>query len=962
MHDAHDSGAREGPPEVNPADERHDMTRWLSVLVCFAVVGLAGRADPGAAGPGTDHWAFRVLTRPAVPGIALPERARTPIDRFLEADAAGQGLAMGPEVDRATQIRRVALSVTGLPPSPDEVLAFLGDHRPGAYERMVERYLVSERHGERWGKLWLDAAGYADSNGYFSADTDRPLAYRYRDYVIRSLNRDVPFDRFVREQIAGDELAGWRPGEPATPDVIAKLEATHFLRNGQDGSGESDGNPDEVRVDRYHALESTMQILGSCLLGVTVQCAKCHDHKFEPFSQTDYYAFQAVLYPAFHIEKWVNPNDRVVTAALPGEREAWKNAQKELDARGSAVEGEFQDWYARHRTRGRVLFEDGFDDGKDALTNRWSNVAPGDQAPGGSVPVSFDPGVAPSASIRDGTLIIREGGGSGDRWLSTRQAFPWRPAETGAWIQVTFDLKAIRLEDETKAAERVGYFVALHDFDDSSDLSGGNVLIDGNPGGASQVHVDYPGADSKGRGDIGGTGYEAGRNYGVRVTRNSDDDLTLEHLVGGVPDGKALTLKSGDLTDGGFGFEFCCGRSFVVDNVRVEVSDGSDLEWRKREQEFRVAASDRRGKRDTALKEIAKLRSPEPGRIAWVSDVVAELPSVPLLKRGNPKTPGDPVQPAFPAFLDGGGDPTDEPAAGTQKTTTGLRKRWAELLTKPDSRASSLLARVTVNRIWQGYFGEGLVATPDNFGLSGARPTHPDLLEWLASEFVASGWSQKTVHRLILKSAVFRRTSEATARSLERDPGNVALTRFPMRRLDAEAVRDSMLAVSGRLGPKSEGPYVPTTRNGDGEVVVDEGLPAAFSRSVFLQQRRTQVATMLQLFDAPNLVFNCTQRASTTMPLQSLGLLNSAFAVARGRDFAERIRREAGDDDAARVGRGFLLAFGREPDDAEFRMALEFVRAQRGHHLAAGAAQADAREWADFAQSLMAMNAFLYLE
>ncbi|MGE3309877.1 MAG: DUF1549 and DUF1553 domain-containing protein [Limisphaerales bacterium] len=946
------------------------MSRWTTALwaVVFLVLGafpVAVRGDASRTETGTaqnqNHWAFRVLSRPAIPGIVSPERARTPVDRFLEVAAAVRGLSMGPEADRATLIRRVALTVTGLPPSPEEAVAFLSDHRPGAYERMVERYLGSERFGERWGKLWLDAAGYADSNGYFNADTDRPLAYRYRDYVIRSTNDDVPFDRFVREQIAGDELSGWRPGEPADADVIAKLVATHFLRNGQDGSGESDGNPDEVRVDRYHALESTMQILGSCLLGVTVQCAKCHDHKFEPFSQEDYYAFQAFLYPAFHIEKWVKPNERVITAALPGEREAWKASEARLDARRTEVEGAFRNWYSENRIRGRVLFEDGFDEGSDALTNRWSNTAPGDQSPGGTVPVSFDPAVAPSASIREGSLVIREGGGAGDRWLSTRQAFPWRPSETGAWIQVTFDLKAIRLDEDSKDSERVGYFIAMHDFDDSSAISGGNLLIDGNPAGASQVHVDYPGADSKGRGEIGGMGYKAGRNYGVRVTRASDDDLTLEHLVDGAPDGRTLNLRSGDLTDGGFGFEYCCGRSFVVDNVRVEVADLSDPDWVKRQDAFRVAEEDRRRNRDAELKEVARARAPEPGRIAWVSDVVAERPSVPLLKRGNPKTPGEPVEPTFPAFLGGAGSGAWV-ISSTNGTTTGLRTKWAEWLTAPGGRASSLLARVAVNRIWQAYFGEGLVSTPDNLGISGARPTHPELLEWLASEFVASGWSQKAIHRLIVNSAAFRRSSVTSAESVERDPANASLTRFPMRRLDAEAVRDSMLAVSGRLGSKSEGPYVPTTRNGDGEVVVDEGRPDAFSRSVFLQQRRTQVATMLQLFDAPAIVFNCTRRASTTMPLQSLGLLNSEFAVARGRDFGERIRREGGDDDASRVRRGFLLAFGREPDKAESLMALEFIASQRSHHEAAAAKDVDVRTWADFAQSLMAMNAFLYLE
>jgi hypothetical protein len=974
MEDSHDNemvdaGGVGGP---GPRERAQDFVRWnggLGSFKCFVVwllwLGLlcfgAHGNDTASESVANDHWAFQRLRRPEVPSVASPERMRTPVDRFLEARAASVGLGIGPEAEPSTLIRRVAFSLTGLPPTPEEVLAFLADRQPGAYERMVDRYLASGRYGERWGKLWLDAAGYADSNGYFNADTDRPLAYRYRDYVIRSFNRDLPFDRFVREQLAGDELAGWRPGDPVTPEVVELLEATHFLRNGQDGSGESDGNPDEVRTDRYYALESAMQIVGSCLLGVTVQCAKCHDHKFEPVSQKDYYAFQAFLYPAFHIEKWVKPNDRIVTAALPGELAAWEAQEQALNDRRKAAEAEFGAWYAAHRVKARVLFEDTFDDAI-AFTNRWSNVAPGDQAPGGSPAVSFDPETAPSASVVEGALRLKEGGGSGDRWLSTQGSFPWRPANTGAWIQVTFDLSAVRLSEDAKPAERVGYFIALHDFDDSSATSGGNILIDGHPGGPSQVQVDYPGADAKGRGEIGTVGYQAGRNYGVRVTRQSEDDVVLEHLVDGVPDGEPLTLKSGDVTEGGFGFEFCCGRSFVVDNVRVEASDDSNPEWMKKASEFRIAETERRTQRDQELKQIAKARQPKPGRIAWVSDLERELPKVPLLKRGNPKTPGEPVDPAFPAFLSGQGKAASTVESGEVGAgrTTGLRKAWAEWLTEPGSKASSMLARLTVNRIWQGHFGVGLVATPDNLGRSGARPTHPELLEWLASEWVATGWSQKAMHRVILLSAAFRQTSVASSKSLEVDAPNQLLTRFPMHRLDAESVRDSMLAVSGRLGKKSSGPYVPTSRNGEGEVVVDEQHPDAFSRSLFLQQRRTQVTTLLGLFDAPSLVFNCTRRPASTMPLQSLSLLNSEFAVARGRDLAERLRREAGSEDEARVNRGFLLALGRVPDLDERRLALDFVRSQRAEY--ASAPDGEDRAWADFGQSLFAINAFLYVE
>ncbi|MBC7816832.1 MAG: DUF1549 domain-containing protein, partial [Planctomycetaceae bacterium] len=266
---------------------RRQMLRVLGL--CASCLFAASLAADDAESP-SRHWAFQTLQRPAVPAVKDAEHGRSPIDRFVLAKLEEQGLSLSPEADKRTLIRRVAVDLTGLPPTPSELAEFVADQSPDAYERMVERYLASPHYGERWGKWWLDVAGYADSNGYFNADSDRPLAYRYRDYVIRAMNADKPFDQFIREQIAGDELSGFDPKEHerhATPEMIDLLEATHFLRNSPDGSGESDGNPEEVMIDRYFALEGAQQILSSSLLGLTIQCSKCHDHKFEPITQRE---------------------------------------------------------------------------------------------------------------------------------------------------------------------------------------------------------------------------------------------------------------------------------------------------------------------------------------------------------------------------------------------------------------------------------------------------------------------------------------------------------------------------------------------------------------------------------------------------------------------------------------------------------------------------------------------------
>jgi len=539
------------PPDAPLKDDEKDLlNRWIAA----GAPGLP-TVDPNGSAE-QDHWSFQRLSVTPPPTVQKADDRPNSVDLFIKAALKTQNLSVGIEADRATLIRRVSFDLTGLPPTFVELDEFLADKSGDSYRRMVDHYLASSHYGERWGKYWLDAAGYADSNGYFNADSDRPLAYRYRDYVVRAFNSDRPFDRFVREQIAGDEMAKFEPGQVATAEIIQLLEATHFLRNAQDGSGESDGNPEEVRIDRYTALEGAMQITASSLLGLTVQCAKCHSHKFEPISHQDYYQWQAVFYPAFDIDNWVKPNDRVVFAPLPGEQEHWEVQRRENDERVNQVRVELAGWVKANRPRGEILFEDNFDTPGSSVGQRWSATAPGDDTPGGIVPVNPDSDTAPAARVRAGQLQILEGNTQGSSWLSTKQAFDWTPGQTGESIQITFDLIDNKLDTDGKPAERIGYYIALHDFNDNSLTAGGNVLIDGNPGGSTAVHVDYPGGDSHDVGQIGTTAYTPGHNYGIRVTNLGDDKFRLEQLVDAIPDEKPLDLKSADLPDGGFGFEW----------------------------------------------------------------------------------------------------------------------------------------------------------------------------------------------------------------------------------------------------------------------------------------------------------------------------------------------------------------------------------------------------------------------
>lgn len=942
------------PDKPLPAAEKEILRKWIA----GGAVGL-----PAAAKGSADHWAFRTLENPRPPVVRDASRVRTSIDRFVQARLEKQSLTLSPDASPAALIRRIAFDLTGLPATLDEMEEFLADSAPDAYERMVERYLASPRFGERWGKHWLDAAGYADSNGYFSADTDRPLAYRYRDYVIRSLNADKPFDRFICEQLAGDELAPlFRSGQPTTAEAIELLEATHFLRNGQDGTDIGIQEPEAFEIDRRAALEAVVQVTASSLLGLTLHCARCHDHKFEPITQKEYYQFQAIMFPAFNPQDWVNPKDRTIYAYLPGEKEAWEENERRIKAELAQLRVESMQWLADHREPAKLLVHDKFDD--DSWQTRWSSTAPGDDHPGGQLTLG---GASPNAArVVDGALQVIAG--PAEAWLSTTTNFDWTPDEKDSWIQATFELVDNKVGGGP--AERIGYTLAAHDFDDTSSTDGGNLLIDGNPTTVTNIYRDYPGADQKPIGAIGGEGYVPGRNYGVRITNIGDGKFRLEHVVDGHSDGKSHELAASDLPDGGFAFFFCAGRSYVVDDFRVErslVDAGSPSDL----AELRKQIAARRQEYGQRRRQLEEKRQKEPGRaIAWVTDKSAKPPVVPLLTRGLYHLRGENVEPGVLRFLTEGDqdrNPTEGPPDGfrpqpptSDAVTTGRRLALAEWLTREGGRPAALVARVHANRMWRQYFGRGIVATTDNLGQGGSPPANTELLEHLAGALVAGGWSQKSLHRKIVRSTVYRQSSAPRAEGLAADPDNRLLWRWPVRRLEAEVIRDGMLAVAGELDPLRFGPYVPTKQTPVGEVIVDESVAGARRRSVYLQQRRSQTLSLLKVFDAPAVATVCTARPSSTVPLQSLALLNSDFAVARGEAFAARLRAETGGSKSSdRVRQAWRIAIGHDPTPAENALGVEFLATQQAQYSGTDAAE---RALADFCQMLLASNWFLYLE
>ncbi|WP_298860844.1 PSD1 and planctomycete cytochrome C domain-containing protein [uncultured Gimesia sp.] len=938
------------PEEPLSQDDKKRIRRWIET-------GAPGLENASQKKKG--HWAFQTLRPVEPPENSHANEKTSPIDQFLLTPLIKQGLSFNPETDRHSLIRRVSFDITGLPPAPSEIKQFLNDTNPNAYEMMVDRYLSSPRYGERWGKYWLDTAGYADSNGYFNADTDRPLAYRYRDYVIRSFNKDKPFDQFIQEQLAGDEIANLKPNDPFTPQTVELLEATHFLRNASDGTDKSDGNPEERRIDKYKALEGTIQIISSSLLGLKLKCARCHEHKFEPIEHQEYYQFQAIFYPAFNIDQWKYPKDRFIYASSAAEQSAWKQEQARLDSLAEKQNQAYRNWLKAHPPRKKVLFEETFDSGSPPrLVNHWSNRAPDDDQPGGNPAVNLDSAQAPGALIHKGHLQLIETGGKGDRLLSTQQSYDWTPDKQGDWIQASFDLISDRVGNSPPSA-RIGYLIAVTDFNDRQTNVIGNILIDGHPSGNTAVHVDYPGTESQSVGTIGPTGYQPGHRYGIRITNAGDGKYELQHLTDGILEGKPLILNKKQLPEGGFGFEYCCGRSFIVDNVIVATNDpAEDPALRKSRQEQHKA---RQNELATTLKNINDQRTEKPGKIAWVTDLSPTSPDVYLLGRGEYNARVKKVQPAGLEILSESNNQFNIAAARQNlHSSTGSRLAFARWMTKPNSKAASLFARVTVNRIWQNHFGTGIVSTSDNLGYSGSAPTHPELLDWLANQFIQNRWSVKHIHRIILNSKAYRQSSLEHEAGRKKDLENQLLWHFPLRRLDAEAIRDAMLALSGELDFKMGGPYIPTSKTADLSVIVNEKNSGANRRSIYLQQKRTQVLNFLEVFDTPSIVFNCTQRTSTTVPTQSLSLLNSEFARNRATQLNARLQHQVGDDTDAKIAIAILLVFGRNADSAELDFAKTFLAQQPANY--PGSKNAVQLAWIDFCQMLMASNSFLYVK
>jgi hypothetical protein len=851
--------------------------------------------DEGAAW--TRHWAFEP-PRPAPPAIPLEERwPRNPIDAFVLARLAAAGLKPAPEAPPTSLIRRLTLDLTGLPPTPGEVDAFLADSSPGAYERLVGRLLHSPRFGERMASRWLEAARYADTNGYQS-DGER-IMWRWRDWVIAAYNHNMPFDQFTIEQLAGDLL-------PAP--TLDQLIATGFNRNHR-GNAEGGIIPEEYAVEY---VVDRVETTATVWLGLTIGCARCHDHKFDPISQREFYQLFAFFNNVPERGKAIKFGNSPPLIKTPTPRQ--EQQLRQLDARLAAAEQHLQSLEAA-LARGQACWE-----------QTLSAAAPADWSPTRGLVARLDrddkakPGLTTAGTTGDfgfldkfscGAWIRRDAGGGivvsrvmeGAR--SEGYSLTLHDGAVGVNLVKRWLDDAIRVETECRV-EPGGWHHVLFTYDGSRVASGIKIYVDGTPQ-PLKVSLDDLNQTFQVRAPlrVGGSGTAEGRFEGeiddVRVYDAALDadqaallaeTATITGIASIPPEGRtqrqALKLRAAFLER---------AAPAAIANAWQEV-----LELRSERQRFFESIP------TTMI--MRELTPPRPAHI---------------LNRGAYDKPGEPVAPGVPACL--------PPLTGWERPDRLALARW---LVDP---GNPLPARVAVNRLWQMLFGVGFVKTAEDFGVQGEPPSHPELLDWLAVEFVRTGWDVKALLRTIVTSAAYRQSSTVTPALWRRDPENRLLARGPRFRLPAEMIRDQALAASGLLVEQTGGPSVrPYQPPGlwkeltGGEDYRPDTGPGLYRRSLYTFWKRTVAPPSMITFDAAGRETCNVREARTNTPLQALNLLNDVTFVEAARVLAERVLLEGPAGSESRVDRAAQLVTGRRPGPTERRILIDGLRVYRARY------------------------------
>ena len=824
-----------------------------------------------------------------------------PIDRFIDARLAEKGLHRSPEADRRTLIRRLTFDLTGLPPTPEDVSAFVAEENPHAYENLVNRLLASPHYGERWARHWLDIAHYADTHG-FERDQRRDNAWRYRDWVIRALNSDMPYDRFLREQIAGDAL---RPDDPAA------VTATGFLAAGPwDFVGQAETpSPVLKRLARADDLDDMVTQVMTAACAMTVNCARCHDHKLDPISQREYYALCAVFAGVKRGERDVDAGE---VRRLAEEKRRLSTDIAIAKARLAQMENVGLD------LAGMIGGKGG---GINAATGKPQQERAG-KVEGAKVNVLSEVG----GEFVDGVVIPNGDGGAEIPVSTTGLKVRGVPKTSGeAW-------DAIR--NGPVNAQR------------ATDIGGADFNMDGHAllGLHANAAITFDLVPMRAALKAGALRFRADVGYGGRPETETiaearvfvDGELAFVAERIGPKSGRIfvnialpeaarfLTLMA---TDGGDGIGF---DQIFFGDPRIAIAAPPALTAEEKAERDRLAAR---------LAELEQQIKSQPIPTKVFAVLSEAPPAVHLLDRGDPEKPRAEVSPAALACVTN----LNPDIAGAQSAEGERRRALADWITAP---ANPLTRRVIVNRLWHYHFGTGLVDTPSDFGTGGGKPSHPELLDWLADEFAAREWSLNAMHRLICTSATYRQASLNFA-----DSNNRLLWRMNPRRLDAESVRDAVLAVSGKLNAEMFGPgyrdfdyaeeYAPVYK------YITADKPELWRRSVYRFVVRTTTHQFLTTLDCPNPANLTPARNVTTTALQSLALLNNDFMQKQAAYFAERVKADVNNDPAAQLTRAFSLAFGRNPTAAEREAAL---------------ALAQSRGLAQLCRMLLNANEFVYVD
>jgi hypothetical protein len=853
------------PPEGKPLTEAEVkiLKRWISEGANWS-----------------KHWAYRPLIKPETPDVKEKSWPRNDIDAFILHDLEANGLAPNVRATKGQLIRRAYYNLIGLPPTPAQVKAFVENDAPDAWEKLIDELLASEHYGEHWARKWLDVVRFAETNS-FERDNPKPHAWRYRDFVIRSFNEDKPLDEFIKQQLAGDEKE-----KPESDDIIA----TGFYRLGVWDDEPAD--PAQAMYDGYDDLVTTV---GQGMLGLTFNCARCHDHKIDPISQKDYYqlvAFFRNLAPmqtaGDNIESPIFDSDAARTAYMDAvaKRHAERNS---LQVELSALEAEFT-----------------------------GKLAMGDEV-----------GIADVDDLK--YRFYR------DTWDKLPEFDLLKFEEEGSLSQGKFDLAPATRESAfgfvfagTLIVPETGEYTFRLDSDDGARLA-----IDG------KAVIEYDGIHGIGEPKRATRVLDAGR-YPIRLDYFQRDG------------GKGLEVSwSGPRFNGRL-------LSQSVDKLSSQ-RKRPPIEQLMNQMGKRLLGEEKFAKYREITAKMKQLKAdPAVDRALCVKELGPTSPDVFILGRGSPQSPQAKVEPGFPSLFEPAPLMVSMPAE--EAKTSYRRTALADWIA---SDKNLLTARVLANRAWQGHFGRGIVRSSNNFGGLGTPPTHPELLDWLASDLIAGGWKLKRLHKAIMMSSAYQMSSIGNVEALRKDPANDLFWRMDVRRLSGEEVRDSIHSLSGELHLAMYGPSVyPKIQKEvfDGQSMPGHGWGKSTReeqarRSIYIHVKRSLITPLLASFDFPETDSSCEARFATTQPQQSFALLNSEFANEQAAIFAARLKKEASEDLAAQVKLGYELATGRVATEKEIARTKALVeRLEKEFQYSPDAARQQ------MALLILNLNEFLYLE